>query len=148
VVRTVQGSPLIPKGNRAELTSSTACVSFFYHRLLEAVMKFSIRIIDEVVIIDVEGKIILGDGDTEIKKEVDDLLKQGKRKVILNLAKVSYLDSAGLGQLIQCFTALRKNGGNFKLLSPNQRIIDLLHITKLLNVFDYYDNESTAVGSF
>jgi len=79
---------------------------------------------------------------------VDGLLQQGHKKILLNLARVPYLDSAGLGEIIRCFTALRKSGGNFKLLSPNKRIIDLLNITKLLNVFDCYDNESSAIASF
>jgi len=111
-------------------------------------MRFTTRKIDDVVIIDVEGKILLGDGDVEIKEAVDNLLEQGQKKILLNLGKVPYMDSAGLGELIRCFTALRKNGGNFKLLSPNPRIKDLLNITKLLNVFDSYDSEQAAVASF
>ncbi len=111
-------------------------------------MKFSTRKIGEVVVIDVDGKILLGEGDVEIKKTVDDLLKKGNKNVLLNLARVPYLDSAGLGEIIRCYTALRKSGGSLKLLSPNQRIIDLLSITKLLNVFDWYDNEESALRSF
>jgi len=111
-------------------------------------MKFSTRRIGEVVVIDVDGKILLGEGDVEIKRTVDDLLKKGKKDILLNLAKVPYLDSAGLGEIIRCYTTLRKNGGSFRLLSPNQRIIDLLTITKLLNVFDWYDNEEAALKSF
>jgi len=111
-------------------------------------MKFSTRKTGDIVIIDVDGQILLGDGDIEIKKEVDDLLKRGTKKILLNLAKVPYMDSAGLGEMIRCFTALRKTGGDFKILSPNRRIIDLLTITKLLNVFDCYENESAAIASF
>lgn len=111
-------------------------------------MKFSTRKAGNVVIIDVEGKILLGEGDVEIKHVVDGLLQQGKKNILLNLAKVPYLDSAGLGEIIRCFTTLRKNGGQFKLLSPNQRVIDLLSITKLLNVFDWYDDETSALTSF
>jgi anti-sigma B factor antagonist len=111
-------------------------------------MKFSTRKKGEVVIIDVDGQILLGDGDVEIKEAVDALLKKGTKNILLNLAKVPYLDSAGLGEIIRCFTALRKGGGDFKLLSPNRRIIDLLTITKLLNVFDCYENESSAIASF
>lgn len=111
-------------------------------------MKLSTRKIRNIIIIDVEGKVLLGDGDVEIKKAVDDHLKQGFKNVLLNLAKVPYLDSAGLGEIIRCFTALRRSGGDFKLLSPNKKIIDLLNITKLLDVFDCYDNESTAIASF
>jgi anti-sigma B factor antagonist len=111
-------------------------------------MKFSTRKSGDVTIIDVEGKILLGEGDIEIKRTVDGLLKQGKNKILLNLAKVPYLDSAGLGEIIRCFTTIRKSGGSFKLLSPNPRIIDLLTITNLLNVFDWFDEESTALRSF
>jgi anti-sigma B factor antagonist len=111
-------------------------------------MKLSTRKMANVIIIDVDGKIVLGEGDVEIKKTVDNLLERGNKNFLLNLAKVPYLDSAGLGEIIRCFTALRRSGGNFKLLSPNRRIIDLLTITKLLDVFDTYDNESVAIASF
>jgi len=111
-------------------------------------MKLSTRKMANVIIIDVDGKIVLGEGDVEIKKTVDNLLERGNKNFLLNLAKVPYLDSAGLGEIIRCFTALRRSGGNFKLLSPNRRIIDLLTITKLLDVFDTYHNEAVAVASF
>jgi len=111
-------------------------------------MKLSTRKVGSVIIIDVDGKIVLGDGDVEIKKTVDNLLARGSKNFLLNLAKVPYLDSAGLGEIIRCFTTLRKNGGTFKLLSPNQRIIDLMTITKLLDVFDTFDNESAAIASY
>jgi anti-sigma B factor antagonist len=111
-------------------------------------MKLSVRKVKDIEIIDVEGKIVLGDGDVEIKQTVDSLLQKGSTKIILNLAKVPYLDSAGLGEIIRCFTTLRRRGGSFKLLAPNQRIIDLLNITRLLNVFDCYDNEPAAIKSF
>jgi anti-sigma B factor antagonist len=111
-------------------------------------MKLSVRKAKDIVVIDVDGKIVLGDGDVEIKQAVDSLLQKGSKHVILNLAKVPYLDSAGLGEIMRCFTALRRDGGDFKLLSPNHRIIDLLSITKLLNVFDIYDNEPSAIKSF
>jgi len=111
-------------------------------------MKLATRKAGDVAILDVEGKIMSGEGDVEIKKAVDTLIQQGHKKVLLNLAKVPYLDSAGLGEIIRCFTALRKSGGHFGLLSPNKRVLDLLSITKLLNVFDCFDNESSAIASF
>jgi anti-sigma B factor antagonist len=111
-------------------------------------MKLSTRKSASVIIIDIDGKIVLGDGDVEIKKTVDQFVGRGSRNFLLNLAHVPYLDSAGLGEIIRCYTTLRKTGGNFKLLSPNQRVIDLLTITKLLDVFDTFDNESTAVASY
>ena len=111
-------------------------------------MKFSIRKAADVSVIEIEGKIVLGEGDTEIKQAVDDLIKRGGRKIILNLARVPYLDSAGLGEVIRCFTTVRKSGGNLKLLSPNKRIIDLLTITHLIDVFDWYDDEAAALAGF
>ncbi len=111
-------------------------------------MKLTIRKTKDIVVVDVEGKIALGDGDVEIKQAVDSLLQKGDKNIVLNMAKVPYLDSAGLGEIMRCFTALRRDGGNFKLVSPNQRIIDLLSITKLLNVFDIYDSEAAAIKSF
>ena len=111
-------------------------------------MKLSTRKTGKVVILDVDGKIVLGEGDVEIKKAIDSLLERGSKEVVLNLSKVPYVDSAGLGEIIRCFTTLRRRGGNFKLLSPNRRVTDLLTITKLLDVFDTYDNESAAVASF
>jgi anti-sigma B factor antagonist len=111
-------------------------------------MKLSTRKSGNAIIIDIDGKIVLGDGDVEIKRTVDQLISKGNKNFILNLAHVPYLDSAGLGEIIRCFTSLRKSGGNFKLLSPNQRIIDLLNITKLLDVFDIHDNEAAAVASY
>ncbi|MBN2242165.1 MAG: STAS domain-containing protein [Acidobacteria bacterium] len=111
-------------------------------------MKFSTRKNGDVTIIDIEGKILLGEGDVEIKKSVDDLLKKGTKNILLNLAKVPYIDSAGLGEIIRCFTALRRSGGTLKLLSPNERVIDLLNITNLLNVFDCYDDEADAMKSY
>jgi anti-sigma B factor antagonist len=111
-------------------------------------MKLSSRKVGNVVILDVEGKILLGEGDLEIKQAIDDLLSQGRRNILLNLGKVPYVDSAGLGEIIRCFTAVRKSGGQLKLLSPNQRLTDLLTITKLVNVFDWYNDEPTALGSF
>jgi len=111
-------------------------------------MKFSMRKKGDVVVIDVEGKILLGEGDVEIKRAVDDLLKKGNKNILLNLAKVPYIDSAGLGEIIRCFTSLRRKSGSLRLLSPNPRIIDLLSITNLLNVFDLYNDESSALKSF
>jgi anti-sigma B factor antagonist len=111
-------------------------------------MKLSSRLVDEVTVLDVEGKILLGEGDIQIKQAIDDLLAQGRKKYLLNLAKVPYIDSAGLGQIIRCFTAIRKSGGTLKLLSPNAKVIDLLTVTKLVNVFDWYNEESGALNSF
>jgi len=111
-------------------------------------MKLSTRKIGKIVIVDIEGKVLLGDGDVEIKQAVENLLRQGDQNILLNLAKVPYIDSAGLGEVIRCYTTIRRNGGNLKLLAPNERLIDLLNITKLINVFDWYQEEEAAVASF
>jgi anti-sigma B factor antagonist len=114
----------------------------------EVFMKLSSRVAEEVVILDVEGKILLGEGDIQIRQAIDDLLSQGRKKYLLNLSKVPYIDSAGLGQIIRCFTAIRKAGGTLKLLSPNAKVVDLLTVTKLGSVFDWYGDESSALASF
>ncbi len=111
-------------------------------------MKFSSRQVDGVVILDIEGKILLGDGDVEIKMAIDGHLSKGHKRIVLNLAKVPYIDSAGLGEIIRCYTAIRKSGGDLKLLAPNQRLVDLLSVTKLVNVFDWYSDEASALASF
>jgi len=111
-------------------------------------MKLSSRVAGDVTILDVEGKILLGEGDIEIKQTIDEFVAQDRKKFLLNLAKVTYIDSAGLGQIIRCFTAIRKVGGTLKLLSPNARVVDLLTVTKLVNVFDWYNEESGALASF
>jgi anti-sigma B factor antagonist len=111
-------------------------------------MKLSSRLADDVTVIDIEGKILLGEGDLQVRQAIDDLLAQGRKKFLLNLAKVPYVDSAGLGQIIRCFTAIRKAGGTLKLLSPNAKVVDLLTVTRLVNVFDWYNEESSALGSF
>jgi anti-sigma B factor antagonist len=111
-------------------------------------MKLSSRFVGDVAILDVEGKILLGEGDVEVKQAVDELLARGRKHFLLNLAKVPYIDSAGLGQIIRCFTVIRKAGGTLKLLSPNPKVIDLLTVTKMVNVFDWYNEESDALGSF
>ncbi len=111
-------------------------------------MKFSSRQVDSVVVIDIEGKILLGDGDVEIKQAVETHLSKGHKNILLNLAKVPYIDSAGLGEIIRCYTSIRKSGGDLKLLAPNQRLVDLLSVTKLVNVFDWYGDEASALASF
>jgi len=112
-------------------------------------MHISERTIGGVVVVDVSGKITLGDGgDTILKDKLRSLVQQGKRKLILNLADVTYVDSAGLGAIVQGYTTVTNQGGGLKLLNTTKRIQDLLAITKLLTVFDTYDNEAEAVTSF
>ena len=112
-------------------------------------MHISERTIGDVVVVDVSGRVTLGDGgDTILKDKLRSLVQQGKRKLLLNLADVAYVDSAGLGAIVQSYTTVTNQGGALKLVNMTKRIHDLLAITKLLTVFDTYDNEAEGVTSF
>src|SRR5437899_11734923 len=112
-------------------------------------MHIAERNVGEVVVVDVSGKITLGDGgDAALKDKMRSLVQQGHKKLLLNLGDVSYVDSAGLGEIVQSYATVNKNGGTLKLLNMTKRIKDLLSITKLLTVFDTFDNEADAVRSF
>lgn len=112
-------------------------------------MEIAERKVGSVVVVDVKGKITLGDGgDVLLRDKIRSLAQQGERKIVLNLAQVSYVDSAGLGEIVQGYATLTKNGGAMKLLNVTKRIHDLLAITKLLTVFECFDSETDAVGSF
>ena len=100
------------------------------------------------MILDLKGKITLGEGDELLKDKVNSLVNQGQKKIVLNLADVPYIDSAGLGEIVRTYTTVSKNGGSLKLLNLTKRITDLLAITKLLTVFETFDAESDAVRSF
>ncbi|HXF43248.1 MAG TPA: STAS domain-containing protein [Pyrinomonadaceae bacterium] len=102
----------------------------------------------DITILDLEGKVTIGEGSVALRKAIRTLLGEGKKKILLNLAGVSYIDSSGIGELVSSFTAVNKEGGSLKLLNLTQKIQDLLAITKLLTVFDVYENESDALASF
>jgi len=102
----------------------------------------------EVTILDLKGKITLGEGDALLRDKVNSLLSQGRRKLLLNLEGVPYIDSAGLGEIVRTYTTASRQGGSLKLLNLTKRIQDLLSITKLLTVFDTFDSESEALRSF
>jgi len=106
------------------------------------------RTVGEVTIIDLKGKMTLGEGDELLRDKVNSLLQQGMRKLVLNLAEVPYIDSAGLGEIVRTYTTVSRQGGQLKLLSLTKRISDLLSITKLLTVFETFDSENDAVRSF
>ena len=111
-------------------------------------MQIDERTIGDVLILDVKGRITLGEGDELLKDKVNSLLNQGQKKIVLNLAEVPYIDSAGLGEIVRTYTTVSPQGGNLKLLALTKRITDLLAITKLLTVFETYETESEAVQSF
>jgi anti-sigma B factor antagonist len=106
------------------------------------------RVVKGVSILDLSGKIVLGEGDVQVKERIKDLLADGQRRVLLNLAEVNYIDSAGLGTLISSYTTAKREGGNLKLVNLTRRIQDLLAITKLITVFETFDNEAEALDSF
>lgn len=102
----------------------------------------------DVTIVDLEGKVTIGEGSVALRNKIRELLGDGKNKILLNLAGVGYIDSSGIGELVSSFTAVSKEGGTLKLLNLTQKIQDLLAITKLLTVFDVYDVEADALASF
>ncbi len=111
-------------------------------------MQIEERALGEVMILDVTGKLTMGDGDELLKDKINSLIQQGRKKLILNLEGVPYVDSAGLGEIVRTLTTVSRQGGNLKLLNLTKRITDLLMITKLLTVFDTYDSEQEALNSF
>src|ERR1051325_7735547 len=110
-------------------------------------MQITERTVGDVMVVDLKGKITLGEGDELLKDKVNSLVNQGQKKIILNLAEVPYLDSAGLGEVVRAYTTVSRQGGSFKLLGLTKRITDLLAITKLLTGFDAFDSEDDAVRS-
>ena len=106
------------------------------------------RVVNGISVLDISGKISLGEGDLQIKDRIRDLLADGQRRILLNLADVSYIDSAGLGSLISSYATVKREGGNLKLVNLTKRVRDLLAITKLITVFDTFEDESSAVDSF
>ncbi len=111
-------------------------------------MQIEQRSIGEVTVIDLKGKMTLGEGDELLRDKVNSLVQQGMKKIVLNLADVPYIDSAGLGEIVRTYTTVSRQGGQLKLLNLTKRITDLLSITKLLTVFETFDKENDAVRSF
>ncbi len=111
-------------------------------------MRIEEREVGEVLILDLSGKLTIGEGDELLKDKINSLIQQGRRKLVLNLAGVPYIDSAGLGEIVRTYTTVSRQGGKLKLLNLTKRIQDLLAITKLLTVFETFDSEQEAVQSF
>jgi anti-sigma B factor antagonist len=106
------------------------------------------REVAHVTILDITGRIVLGDEIGELRDAVHGLIDNGKKKIILNLANVDYIDSSGVGELVSSYTTVRNAGGELKLLNLTQKVHDVLQVTKLYTVFDIKDDEFTAVKSF
>ncbi|HJO37856.1 MAG: STAS domain-containing protein [Vicinamibacterales bacterium] len=111
-------------------------------------MQIEERTVGEVLVLDLSGKLTIGEGDELIKDKINSLIQQGKRKLILNLEGVPYVDSAGLGEIVRTYTTVSRQGGQLKLVHLTKRIEELMAITKLLTVFETYESEQEAVDSF
>jgi anti-sigma B factor antagonist len=111
-------------------------------------MKSSTRQVDGVTIIDLSGRITLGEGSSVLRDLVRQTVAKGNKKILLNLGDVTYIDSSGIGELVSAFTSVRNAGGELKLLNLTKKVHDLLQITKLYTVFDVKDDEATAIQAF
>ena len=111
-------------------------------------VKLNIRQIGDVSVVDVAGRITLGEGSSALRDSLREMVGKGQKKILLNLGEVSYIDSSGIGELVSGFTSVTNGGGQLKLLNLTKRVKDLLQITKLYTVFDVHDSEVTAIRSF
>jgi anti-sigma B factor antagonist len=111
-------------------------------------MKASSRRVDGVTILDLSGRITLGEGSVVLRDQIRDLLGKSEKKILLNLGDVTYIDSSGIGELVSAFTTVRNQGGELKLLNLTKKVHDLLQITKLYTVFDVKDDEASAIKAF
>ncbi len=111
-------------------------------------MTIDTRSVNGVTIIDLHGKVTIGEGSREVREKIRELLENGNKNILMNLGDVSYVDSAGIGELVSSYTTVTNQGGQFKLLHLTKKIRELLAITKLLTVFDSFDDETAAIGSF
>jgi anti-sigma B factor antagonist len=111
-------------------------------------MKANARHHGKVTVVDLSGKITIGEGDIKLRQAVNALLDEGRKNIILNLGGVSYMDSAGIGELVACYKRTREKGATLKLLNPNGKVHDLLILTKLQEIFDIYRDEREALASF
>lgn len=111
-------------------------------------MTASTRQVGDVTIVDLSGKIKLGEGSSILRDAVKELLRKDQKKILLNLANINYIDSSGVGELVAAFTSVRRQGGELKLLRLTQKVTDILQITKLYTVFHVLDDENAAVAAF
>ncbi len=111
-------------------------------------MKVSTRQVDGITILDLSGRIVLGEGAIQLRDAVKELSNKGQKHILLNLGDVNYIDSSGLGELVTAYTSVKNAGGELKLLNLTKKVHDLLQITKLYTVFDVKDDEASAVSAF
>jgi anti-sigma B factor antagonist len=106
------------------------------------------REVDGVTVLDLSGRITLGEGSVQLRDAIRDLIGKGQRRILLDLGEVNYIDSSGLGELVSAYTSARNQGASVKLLKLTKKVHDLLQLTKLYTVFDIYDDEASAIASF
>jgi anti-sigma B factor antagonist len=111
-------------------------------------LRATYRDVGVVTVVDIGGRITLGEGSALLRKTIRELLDEKRTKIVLNLADVNYIDSSGIGELVSAYTAVKNRGGEMKLLHLTKKVHDLLQLTKLFTVFDVYSDESTATRSF
>jgi anti-sigma B factor antagonist len=106
------------------------------------------REVDGVTVLDLSGRITLGEGSVQLRDAIRDLISKGQKNILLSLGEVNYIDSSGLGELVSAYTTARNQGAGLKLLNLQKKVHDLLQLTKLYTVFDIYDDEASAIASF
>jgi len=111
-------------------------------------MQIEERVVNTVTVLDLKGKMTLGEGDELLRDKINSLLQQDRKHIVLNLEGVPYIDSAGLGEIVRTYTTVSRQGGKLKLVNLTKRITDLLSITKLLTVFETFESEQEAIRSF
>jgi anti-sigma B factor antagonist len=111
-------------------------------------MTVTARTVDDIVILDVEGSVTIGEQAERLRDKVRSVVQEGSRRILVNMAGISYIDSAGLGELIAAYTTTMRQGGTLKLLNTTKRLKDLLVITKLATIFETFEDEAEAIASF
>jgi len=111
-------------------------------------MKIATHTVNDVTVMDLSGRITLGEGSVQLREAVKDLVAKGHKKIVLNLGDVSYMDSSGVGELVTAYTTVKNQGGELKLVNLTKKIEDLMTITKLATVFDIHNDEASAVKAF
>ncbi len=111
-------------------------------------MKIKTRDVGDVVVVEIDGKITIGEGDVALRNTIKELLEQGKKKIVIDMKGVSYMDSSGVGELASAYTTTKKQGGELKLANLNTKVHDLLQLTTLISIFEVYDSTAEACASF
>jgi anti-sigma B factor antagonist len=106
------------------------------------------RAVDGVNVLDLSGRITLGEGSVQLRDAIRELIGKGQKNILLNLGDVNYIDSSGLGELVSAYTTAKNQGASLRLLNLTKKVKDVLQLTKLYTVFDIYDDEASAIGSY